>query len=239
MPAAPFARRHVSAHRLQTSSSIGVLGFLGIGLPPPDPDWGGMVKDTYGMMSVWPHMALVPCRGDLVARHRASTCLAVGPPGARTPVTEGPLLEFRDVAIAYATRGGEVPVIPALSFRMDAGEAMGLVGESGLRQVHRRAPLDRAVPGAGRAASCAAASSSRGANPLAHARRCRAARGARAAHRDGLPGPHGEPQSGDGRFGRQLMEVPMIHEGVGGRGRARPGDRDAARGEAGRPGPRS
>ena len=40
---------------------IGVLGFLGIGLPPPDPDWGGMVKDTYSMMSVWPHMALFPC----------------------------------------------------------------------------------------------------------------------------------------------------------------------------------
>ncbi|HYB40414.1 MAG TPA: ABC transporter permease [Candidatus Methylomirabilis sp.] len=39
---------------------IGALGFLGIGLPPPDPDWGGMVKDTYGMMSVWPHMALFP-----------------------------------------------------------------------------------------------------------------------------------------------------------------------------------
>ena len=30
-------------------------------LPPPDPDWGGKVKDTYGMMSVWPHMALFPC----------------------------------------------------------------------------------------------------------------------------------------------------------------------------------
>ena len=40
---------------------IGALGFLGIGLPPPHPDWGGMVKDTYGMMSVWPHMALFPC----------------------------------------------------------------------------------------------------------------------------------------------------------------------------------
>lgn len=40
---------------------IGVLGFLGIGLPPPDPDWGGMVKETYGMISVWPHMALFPC----------------------------------------------------------------------------------------------------------------------------------------------------------------------------------
>jgi peptide/nickel transport system permease protein len=39
---------------------IGVLGFLGVGLPPPDPDWGGMVRDTYGMMSVWPHMSLIP-----------------------------------------------------------------------------------------------------------------------------------------------------------------------------------
>ncbi len=43
-----------------TTITIGVLGFLGIGLPPPDPDWGGMVKDTYGMISVWPHMALFP-----------------------------------------------------------------------------------------------------------------------------------------------------------------------------------
>src|SRR6266849_3697525 len=40
---------------------IGVLGFLGIGLPPPDPDWGGMVKETYGLISVWPHMSLIPC----------------------------------------------------------------------------------------------------------------------------------------------------------------------------------
>jgi peptide/nickel transport system permease protein len=38
-----------------------VLGFLGIGLPPPDPDWGGMVKDTYSLMSVYPHMSLIPC----------------------------------------------------------------------------------------------------------------------------------------------------------------------------------
>jgi len=44
-----------------TIITIGVLGFLGIGLPPPDPDWGGMVKESYGMMSVWPHMSLIPC----------------------------------------------------------------------------------------------------------------------------------------------------------------------------------
>jgi peptide/nickel transport system permease protein len=43
-----------------TTVAIGVLGFLGIGLPPPDPDWGGMVKETYGMIFVWPHMTLIP-----------------------------------------------------------------------------------------------------------------------------------------------------------------------------------
>ena len=43
-----------------TTIAIGVLGFLGLGLPPPAPDWGGMVKDSYGMMSVYPHMTLLP-----------------------------------------------------------------------------------------------------------------------------------------------------------------------------------
>jgi peptide/nickel transport system permease protein len=44
-----------------TTIAIGVLGFLGIGLPPPTPDWGGMVRETYGMISIYPHMAIVPC----------------------------------------------------------------------------------------------------------------------------------------------------------------------------------
>jgi peptide/nickel transport system permease protein len=44
-----------------TTIAIGVLGFLGVGLPPPDPDWGGMVKETYAMLFVYPHMTLIPC----------------------------------------------------------------------------------------------------------------------------------------------------------------------------------
>lgn len=43
-----------------TTIAIGVLGFLGLGLPPPDPDWGGMVKEGVGLLSVFPHMALIP-----------------------------------------------------------------------------------------------------------------------------------------------------------------------------------
>jgi peptide/nickel transport system permease protein len=44
-----------------TTIAIGALGFLGIGLPPPTPDWGGMVRETYGMISIYPHMAILPC----------------------------------------------------------------------------------------------------------------------------------------------------------------------------------
>lgn len=44
-----------------TTITIGILGFLGLGLPPPDPDWGGMVQQATAMITVWPHMALFPC----------------------------------------------------------------------------------------------------------------------------------------------------------------------------------
>ena len=43
-----------------TIITIGILGFLGLGLPPPNPDWGGMVKESTTVLNVWPLMSLVP-----------------------------------------------------------------------------------------------------------------------------------------------------------------------------------
>lgn len=43
-----------------TIIQIGVLGFLGLGLPPPTPDWGGMVSQGVAQLSSYPHMALFP-----------------------------------------------------------------------------------------------------------------------------------------------------------------------------------
>ncbi len=41
--------------------TIGVLGFLGLGLPPPDPDWGGMINESRAMAMIFPHMTVIPC----------------------------------------------------------------------------------------------------------------------------------------------------------------------------------
>jgi len=41
--------------------TIGTLGFLGLGLPPPTPDWGGMVNEGRGMAIVFPHLVIFPC----------------------------------------------------------------------------------------------------------------------------------------------------------------------------------
>jgi peptide/nickel transport system permease protein len=44
--------------------AIGTLGFLGIGLPPPDPDWGSMVNDARSSIFsnawavIWPSLAI-------------------------------------------------------------------------------------------------------------------------------------------------------------------------------------
>ena len=41
--------------------TIGTLGFLGLGLPPPDPDWGGMITETRSFITFMPHMSVFPC----------------------------------------------------------------------------------------------------------------------------------------------------------------------------------
>jgi len=41
--------------------TIGTLGFLGLGLPPPTPDWGGMINETRLFALTLPHMVVFPC----------------------------------------------------------------------------------------------------------------------------------------------------------------------------------
>jgi ABC-type dipeptide/oligopeptide/nickel transport system permease subunit len=44
-----------------TAITIGVLGFLGLGLPPPTPDWGGMVNEGRPLAFAFPYLIIFPC----------------------------------------------------------------------------------------------------------------------------------------------------------------------------------
>lgn len=43
-----------------TTITIAMLGYIGLGLPPPDPDWGKMIAETQPLGSFAGHMAIVP-----------------------------------------------------------------------------------------------------------------------------------------------------------------------------------
>ena len=43
-----------------TTVAIATLGFLGLGLPPPDPDWGLMIKEAVPLGSFAGHMMIIP-----------------------------------------------------------------------------------------------------------------------------------------------------------------------------------
>jgi peptide/nickel transport system permease protein len=40
--------------------TVALLGYLGLGLPPPDPDWGKMIAETQPLGSFAGHMAVLP-----------------------------------------------------------------------------------------------------------------------------------------------------------------------------------
>ena len=41
--------------------AVGALGFLGLGPPPPTPDWGSVISDGRGLAIVYPHLIVFPC----------------------------------------------------------------------------------------------------------------------------------------------------------------------------------
>ena len=129
-------------------------------------------------------------------------------------MTDAPILAFEDARISYETRAGLVDVIPGLSFTAARGEALGLVGESGCGKSTVALAIVRYLHRAGRLVSGRILFEGRDVWAMRE-RELRAMRGRRIAMVYQDPMASLNPVM---TVGRQLMEVPMLHEGLG-RGR--------------------
>ncbi|WP_018685843.1 dipeptide/oligopeptide/nickel ABC transporter permease/ATP-binding protein [Actinokineospora enzanensis] len=126
------------------------LGFLGLGVQPPEPSWGGLILDASQAIYRQPWL-LVPTGG--VVALTAVACALLGDvvraatddrvtgeqlswrrmrtrvvPAAREPSERDAVLSVRGLTVRLAD--GTV-VVDGVGFDVAAGQALGLVGESG------------------------------------------------------------------------------------------------------------
>jgi len=153
--------------------AVAGLSFLGLGPPPPEPTWGGMVTDATRLLSTSPWQMVPPGLiiiltvlslnfvGDAltdrpaVARHpRRRRSHSVPEPTARETETgvENPqsLLAVEGLTVTSVSPADEtVDLVSDVTFEIRPGEAVALVGESGCgKTVTARAVLGMLASGA-------------------------------------------------------------------------------------------
>jgi len=129
---------------------LATLSLLGLGVQPPDYDWGRLLHDTLPRVYVDPETVAGPALavaiagtgfallGESLARAAARTSGAAAVPRGESrtapplgcgalPAASEAVLEVRDLAVAF---GGVTPV-RGVSFSVAPGELVGIVGESG------------------------------------------------------------------------------------------------------------
>ena len=131
---------------------------------------------------------------------------------ARTPTAgDTPLLECRNLSVAYAGRTGDVPAVIDFNLSLMRGEAHGLVGESGCGKTTVALAIMRYLGNAGRVV--AGQIMFEGRELLAmESEELRRIRGGAIAMIYQEPMASLNPSM---TIGGQLIEVPMYHEGIG------------------------
>jgi peptide/nickel transport system ATP-binding protein len=133
---------------------ISSLGFLGVGVQPPNPDWGLMVKEARFYVGLTPWAFFFPAGAisllvigvNLMADGLKSALQPASvttpeptpepPSTSQTEVTSpatdaSSLLVVRDLTVSYAHHGRWSDAVRDVSLHIEAGQIYGLVGESG------------------------------------------------------------------------------------------------------------
>ncbi|QCQ17593.1 dipeptide/oligopeptide/nickel ABC transporter permease/ATP-binding protein [Microbacterium sp. RG1] len=146
------------------------LGYLGLGVQPPQPNWGNLINDAQQAMMIQPWM-LVPTGGVLVLVSLALGLLgnairdaymgrgarsdqqeqswkAIAPRAALADQRIAPdgevLLSIRELSVALDE--GATTIVDRVSLDVRAGEAVGIVGESGCGKTMFVTALLRVTP---------------------------------------------------------------------------------------------
>ncbi|WP_431284545.1 dipeptide/oligopeptide/nickel ABC transporter permease/ATP-binding protein [Humitalea sp. 24SJ18S-53] len=125
------------------------LSFLGLGVVPPTPSWGLMIRGARATMEAAPSLLLWPCVALTLTVLAMNMCCdalrdALDPRGAAPPrrmldrllpgllPPERPaLLEVRGLTVEIATPTGTIRPVEDVSFSVAAGRTLAIVGESG------------------------------------------------------------------------------------------------------------
>lgn len=135
------------------------LSFLGLGVQPPEYDWGRLMMDGISGIYLNPLAALAPgaavviaglafnLTGESAARSLGiSDDLVLSTPARRrpfrrrrttapteqvAPVENGAVLEVADLRVSFPGARGRVEVVRGVTFSLREGEIVGIVGESG------------------------------------------------------------------------------------------------------------
>jgi peptide/nickel transport system ATP-binding protein len=121
-----------------------------------------------------------------------------------------PVLELDKVKISYFTRAGEINVVPEISFTLEQGEAIGLVGESGCGKSTVAFSIMNYLGRSGRIVGGRVLFEGRDMAEMSAAE-LRGIRGGKMAM------VYQDPMSSLNpvlSVGKQLMEVPIIHQGA-------------------------
>ncbi|MHA4853704.1 MULTISPECIES: dipeptide/oligopeptide/nickel ABC transporter permease/ATP-binding protein [unclassified Rhodococcus (in: high G+C Gram-positive bacteria)] len=150
------------------------LSFVGLGVQPPDPSWGQMLRRAYDAIFAHPWQMLAPgiaialtvlawnvigdglrdslghqpVKAPRAIRRKAGlgvTSVKENRIATKQPSSSA-VLSVRDLEIRFATESGAVTVVDGVSFDIEPGEIVGLVGESGCGKSMTSLGIMRLVP---------------------------------------------------------------------------------------------